>query len=287
MSWPSDVVEGNVIHAADVNAAYLAARSWGGDVDGGGHSLTNTAISATTFTCSGNAGVGTASPSRQFHIYGSGQASATLADSGNTGGTIYVQDSGTLASNGGAVLFGASQGYFGGLKSVLRDGAPNTMGDLIFLLRKAVADTSLSEIMRITMEGRLGLGVSSPTYLLQLGSDSAAKPSTSTWTVASDGRVKRNVQTMTDDSLAKIRALRFVEYDYNGLGGMPDGQHGMGVVAQEAQAVMPEMVRPFTAKLHPSDASTTDILGTDWHAALIHCARSIQQLATRLDALGG
>ncbi len=41
MAWPTDVVTGNIVFAADVNAAYLAARAWGGDVDAGGHNLSN------------------------------------------------------------------------------------------------------------------------------------------------------------------------------------------------------------------------------------------------------
>lgn len=41
MAWPSDVATGNIIFAADVNAAYLAARAWGGNVDAGGHDLQN------------------------------------------------------------------------------------------------------------------------------------------------------------------------------------------------------------------------------------------------------
>lgn len=39
MAWPSDVSDGNTIYAADVNAAYLAARAWGGNVNAGGHDL--------------------------------------------------------------------------------------------------------------------------------------------------------------------------------------------------------------------------------------------------------
>lgn len=46
----------------------------------------------------------------------------------------------------------------------------------------------------IVVSNKIGLGVSSPTYQLQLSTDSSAKPTTSTWTVVSDERLKTDIE---------------------------------------------------------------------------------------------
>ncbi len=42
--------------------------------------------------------------------------------------------------------------------------------------------------------GRLGIGTESPNYQLELSTDSAGKPSSTTWTVASDSRLKEDIE---------------------------------------------------------------------------------------------
>ncbi|MBN1824401.1 MAG: hypothetical protein JW803_08790, partial [Endomicrobiales bacterium] len=103
-------------------------------------------------------GLGTATPVRQMHIYGAGQEATDLTDSGNTGGTLYIQDSGSASNNGGAIIFGASQGYFAGIKSAMDDGTANTTGDLLFQTRNDTSDTSLTTRMYIKRGGQVGVG---------------------------------------------------------------------------------------------------------------------------------
>ncbi len=42
--------------------------------------------------------------------------------------------------------------------------------------------------------GRLGIGTESPNYQLELSTDSAGKPSSTTWTIASDSRLKEDIE---------------------------------------------------------------------------------------------
>lgn len=112
-------------------------------------------------------GLGVA-PTRQLHLKGLGQAVAALTDAGNADGTLYVQDSGSSAGNGGAHLFGASQGYFAAIKSLLTNGAGQTTGDLALSTRNATGDTALTERMRITAAGRVGIGRTAPQGRLHL-----------------------------------------------------------------------------------------------------------------------
>lgn len=51
-----------------------------------------------------------------------------------------------------------------------------------------------SQIFFNKSNGNLGLGTINPNYQLELSTDSAAKPNTGTWTVASDSRLKENIE---------------------------------------------------------------------------------------------
>lgn len=133
--------------------------------------------------------------------------------------------------------------------------------------------------------GNVAIGLTAPTFLLQLVSDSAAKPATSSWTVASDIRLKRNVEEMSDDSLAVINSLRWIRYRYNGLAAMPDGLAAVGLNAQEICESLPEAVRSVSVKLRAEDAEEAEVLGIDYHHVLVHAARAIQRLSALVSSL--
>jgi hypothetical protein len=120
-------------------------------------------------TSGGGVGIGTSSPRAQTHVFGLGQTTAALTDAGNRGGMLRVSDNSTSAGAGGAILFASAQGDtanstgFAAIKGLLSDGSGNTVGDLSFSTRNGAADTSLTERMRITNGGNVGIGTSSPS----------------------------------------------------------------------------------------------------------------------------
>jgi hypothetical protein len=79
---------------------------------------------------------------------------------------------------------------------------------------------------------------------LQLAFDDAAKPGTNTWTIASDARLKDDVQPFKD-GLETIGQINPVYYRYNGKGGTPAGEYYVGVLAQELQQATPYMVGSY------------------------------------------
>lgn len=93
---------------------------------------------------------------------------------------------------------------------------------------------------------RLGLAETNPTYLLHLGLDSAAKPSTNTWTVPSDERIKTDIiDADKDDCLGTICSLKLREFaykqQYRDKHGLPDTTK-WGFIAQELESVAPYCV---------------------------------------------
>lgn len=131
------------------------------------------------------------------------------------------------------------------------------------------------------LAGNLGLGIT-PAYQLHLTGD-AAKPSTNTWTISSDARLKDVLRPFTD-GLNVLLALEPVWYRYNGLGGMPKGpQEHVGVLAQAVQAVAHYMIGSYRGKLSP-DGEDTDILTYEGHALSFVLVNAVKELATLLTA---
>jgi hypothetical protein len=125
---------------------------------------TTTLYSGSTLTermridSSGNVGIGTSTPVAQLGVFGAGQTTAAMTTSSSLGGTLYVRDSGNSVGNGGAVIFGASQGAFAAIKGLIDNGGGNTVGHLAFSTRNATGDSTLTERMRITFGGAVCIG---------------------------------------------------------------------------------------------------------------------------------
>lgn len=101
-----------------------------------------------------------------------------------------------------------------------------------------------NSIMTVDLQlQRVGIGVASPTYQLQLSTDGAAKFLTSTWATTSDIRLK-TVDGNYTKGLKEITKLNTILYHYapgNARNLSTEGQ-GIGFSAQEVQKVFPEAV---------------------------------------------
>ena len=91
---------------------------------------------------------------------------------------------------------------------------------------------------------RLGIGVYGPNFQLELNQDSAAKPTTTTWTVSSDARIKEDIQTADIErcyeTMKAIPLRRFGWKEEN----MPkvEDRHCLGFIAQEVKPHFPNSV---------------------------------------------
>lgn len=97
------------------------------------------------------------------------------------------------------------------------------------------SNSSFLETMRITSDGKLGLGVSNPSHPIHLSSG-AHVTSAGVWTDASDLTLKMNVGLMSY-GINEILKLNPVAYESR-----IDGSKQIGLIAQEVLKVVPEVV---------------------------------------------
>lgn len=134
------------------------------------------------------------------------------------------------------------------------------------------------------LQGSLGIGLV-PTKRLELDLDSAQKPTTNTWTITSDVRVKENISPFTD-GLDLLMQIKPINYTYNGLAGLPR-DNGIGVIAQDIQKIAPYTISPYMRKLNPDDKEETELLGFDSHALTFILINAVKELANRVQLLEG
>lgn len=151
----------------------------------------------------------------QLHLNGSGQTTAALTDAGNRGGTLRLIDSNGSAGNGGAITFGTNSADtvdsvgFAAIKGLLTNGATNTTGDLAISTRNGIADTALTERMRILANGQVGIGTNAPQTQFHVNTPGAGVDTTIQLTNNSSGTTSTDgFSIIMQDSLSCILNLR-------------------------------------------------------------------------------
>jgi len=113
--------------------------------------------------------VGTESPVSILHVRGTGQTSTTSFDTSQTlGASIFAESSDSDVGSGGSLVLGTYQGKFAAIKAGILDGTSNTVGNLHFMTRNAVGDSTLTNRMTIENNGNVGIGTNDPQVLLHL-----------------------------------------------------------------------------------------------------------------------
>lgn len=101
--------------------------------------------------------------------------------------------------------------------------------------------STLSTKFIVRGDGKVGIGVDAPSYLLHVNG-SAAKPGGGSWTSSSDQRLKKNIEPLKG-ALDKLISLRGVVFEWK----EPEKQGNLtgkqiGLIAQEVEKVFPEWV---------------------------------------------
>lgn len=125
-------------------------------------------------------------------------------------------------------------------------------------------------------------------YNLQLATNSAAKPGSNTWTVASDARLKEDVNPY-NDGLAELKQINPVYFKYNGKANIADKNYHVGVIAQELEKVAPYMVGSFESAdgnlpFEEQEANTKTYKSVDNGAMTYMLINAVKELDAKIEA---
>lgn len=136
----------------------------------------------------------------------------------------------------------------------------------------------------LVVTGNIGIG-KTPGYQLELSTDSAAKPTTTTWTTTSDARVKANIENA--DLLRCISAMKQIplkRFEWQ-LPGVQD-RHCLGFIAQDVEPVFPKSIRTQEANGFP-DFKTLDAdqLYKTMYGAILYLVQQNERIEKELEEL--
>jgi len=189
---------------------------------------------------SGNVGIGTTTPYSKLNIF----SSITSGDTGEaTGvGSLRITNGASALSSDGGLEFkiaGDSNGYGAKIQALNSSGI-----QLAFANRSATG--TWSERMRIDSSGNVGIGTASPSAQLELSTDSAKKPSTNTWTIASDQRLKTNITNADNNRCYEIvKQVPLKRYTWRSEVYSQEkvkDRSKLGWIAQDVEEVFPKAV---------------------------------------------
>lgn len=158
-------------------------------------------------------------------------------------------------------------------KQTFTVGSTDANGALVFKVGN-------SDKIFFTSTGNVGIGISNATYSLQLNTDSAGKPTSGTWSIVSDIRLKEDIAPFTD-GLSIIGKINPVSYVLNGKAGTPKGAKGIGVIAQDIKDIAPYTIKSFKAKLNPEDEEPTELYNFDASPLTFVAVNAIKELAQK------
>jgi hypothetical protein len=192
----------------------------------------------------GNIGIGTTSPAYKLDVGGSIKGGDYGAVPNSTWNGLFLTTAALGGNTGNAGVYisapydsdGNNNGFFRAKR-----GSGNTYNGIEIatsnqfrILTSTTEDTN--ERLRINSSGNVGIGSSSPSYLLDVAGTIRA---TGDVIAYSDARVKDNVQTV-ENALSTITSMRGVTYTRKDN---EDKSRKVGVIAQEVLEVLPEVVQ--------------------------------------------
>ena len=192
---------------------------------------------------SGKVGIGTTAPQAQLQVLDQ----IKISDSTQAQGSLQLGDGASTSFNVGLARWNGSTNAPGAAGLGYFSQGTGNSGGHYFYTGDAVAG---SQTIRATIDpsGRLLVGViASPAHQLQVATDSAGKPSTNTWTIVSDERIKEDIEladlSLCYQAVKDIPLKRYKWKDTVYTEEQVHDRHKLGWISQDVKAVFPKAVR--------------------------------------------
>ncbi|MBT9168793.1 MAG: hypothetical protein DDT19_02141 [Syntrophomonadaceae bacterium] len=210
---------------------------------------------------SGSVGIGTAHPNSLVQIVGATTGEgATL---GGGGSVLHVRQNTPWSGRQPWALFVDGYSWLGGFR-IFGGGGERALHQTVIGSPLGFStqgndpitftQSEIIERMRIASGGNVSIGgIATPSFQLQLSTDSAGKPATNTWTIVSDKRLKKSIELANLDlcyNAVKNIPLKFYRWrdDVYSVEQVRDrGQ--LGWIADDVEKVYPKAVKTVSFEL--------------------------------------
>jgi hypothetical protein len=252
-SYPNTFATGTTADGSQVLANFnCAALTQGATIDAA--TLTSATLNSAVIV-----GIGVASPSYKLHVVGGTGTVSLIKGTNNTAyststyngvGTLLLDNGSTTAGTGAGIAFSVAGAGPGSVASIAGiSTAADYSTALVFQTRSSGGTDG--ERMRITAAGNVGIGTTSPGYMLHVNGSVAG---VGTYNNVSDARLKKNVVPLSI-GLGIISQLQPVRFDWRTTDEREVGkelnlpkEHQIGFVAQDVAKVLPEAVSTALGK---------------------------------------
>ncbi len=217
-----------------------------------------------------------ASTGRPLQLASNGIVAQTIASSGATSfvGSVTAPNA-VLTSTAAALSIGASSSYTVQGVKMFSGGGAGQFTDIG--TNSASLQTIVGSALAIDVDNTTNVLFLDRTGQLAIAGTNASKASGTTWANLSDARIKKNVAPYAK-GLDAIVALKPVTYKFNGKEGFADdGKTYVGYIAQDVEAVHPEMVTTRQG------IEFTDLRGLDTSDIVPMLVNAVKQIATYMD----
>jgi len=175
----------------------------------------------------GNVGIGTSNPGAKLHVFGPPNGSASIKIENEGEADINFVDTSLTGQNWQV--------------------GTNSLGFYIY-------DSDYRMVVKKDT-GNVGIGTTNPGRKLFVNGDAGGNTS---WFNDSDVRLKKDIITI-ENALDKVEKLRGVQFEWKDITNHPEGKQ-IGFIAQEAKAILPEVVSKKGENLSMQYAPITALL---------------------------
>ncbi len=119
--------------------------------------------------------------------------------------------------------------------------------------------------------------------VLQVNGDAFKSTGSASWLLPSDSRLKQDVREL-EFGLTQLRGVRPVRFRYNGRAGTRAGEAGVGVIAQEIERILPEMITRISNNAS-QEPDLKDLRVYDASLLTYLLVNSVKELAGRVEQL--